>query len=81
MYQAAVDDATMRLDDANRREEENTKLWNEKNDICNAYYDHYAAETERRDEERAVCKEAAELLEESFADTSDYVMSKVEHVE
>jgi hypothetical protein len=81
MYQASVDDATMRLDYANRREEENTKLWSEKNDINNAYYDQYAAETECRDEERAVYKEAAELLEESFADTSNYVMRKVEHVE
>jgi hypothetical protein len=46
-----------------------------------AYQDHYAAETARRNDERDVCVEAATLLEDSFADTSDYVMSKVEDVE
>jgi ABC-type transporter Mla subunit MlaD len=79
-YTAAVKDAEMRLDDSNRRITENTNLWNEKNAICEAYYAHYAAETERRDEERAVCKEAAELLEESFKDTSDHVMDAVKDV-
>ena len=76
-----IEDAENRLADANGRFEANTTLWNDKNDECNAYYADYESESARRTDEMDTCQEAVDLLEERFADKSDYVMSKVENVE
>ena len=76
-----IEDAEDRLADAEGRLEANTTLWNDKNDECNAYYANYESETARRTDEMDTCQEAIDLLEERFADKSDYVMSKVENVE
>ena len=78
---ARIADAEDRLADAQARLEANTTLLNDKNDECNAYYADYEAESARRASEMDTCQEAVDLLEERFADKSDYVMSKVENVE
>ena len=76
-----IEDAEDRLADAEGRLEANTTLFNDKNDECNAYYANYESETARRTDEMDTCQECVDLLDERFADKSDYVMSKVENVE
>ena len=76
-----IADGEDRLADGEARLEANTTLYQDKDAECNAYYDNHASETARRSGEMDTCQEAVDLLEERFADKSDYVMSKVENVE
>ena len=76
---ARIADAEDRLADAQGRLEINTTLLADKNDECDAYYADYEAQSARRADEMDTCQEAIDLLEERFADKSDYVMSKVEN--
>ena len=79
--EAKIADGEDRLADGEARLELNTTLYNDKDEECEAYYADHVAQTARRADEMDTCQEAVDLLEERFADKSDYVMSKVENVE
>lgn len=78
---AQKDDAEVRKADAEERIETFTELYNQKKEQCDSEQANYESETERRASERDTIEEAADLIESRLGGMSDYVSSKVEHVE
>lgn len=74
-------DAEERKEDAEGRIESFTELYDEKKEQCDSEQANYESETERRASERDTIEEASQIIESRLGDMSEYVSSKVEHIE